>query len=177
VLFSSRLAICWFVFSKKPNLAKRAPFLLQPEPADFKVKVANVDREISQMAGPQLVVPIDNARYALNAGQANTTHVCSSLTGVCCVANARWGSLFDALYGTDIIAETKGLEKGSSYNERRGQVVFERAHAFLDLYAPLFGGAKYADVKVSCHRCMCACVWMILLLRRSVLAAATTTRR
>ena len=100
---------------------------LVPEPDPFKVTTENVDDEIALIAGPQLVVPVDNARYALNA------------------ANARWGSLFDALYGTDVIAEDGGAEKGSGYNPKRGERVFAFTAAFLDEAVPLSEGT-HADV-------------------------------
>ena len=101
---------------------------LQPEGGDFEISTSNVDPEIATVAGPQLVVPVNNARYALNA------------------ANARWGSLYDALYGTDIIPESPGLEKGSSYNPKRGAQVMERAGRILDDAAPLAQGS-HADAK------------------------------
>ncbi len=98
-----------------------------PVGAPFEVTTANVDPEIASLAGPQLVVPVDNPRYALNA------------------ANARWGSLYDALYGTNVIAEDGGATKSGSYNAARGERVIARANAFLDETVPL-AGAKWADV-------------------------------
>lgn len=101
---------------------------LQPEPDDFSVTTGGVDDEITATAGPQLVVPVLNARFALNA------------------ANARWGSLYDALYGTDVISEDDGAEKGTSYNRVRGDKVIAYARKFLDDSVPL-GNGSWAEAK------------------------------
>ena len=100
---------------------------LLPEDDPLTITTSDVDPEISSIAGPQLVVPVDNARYALNA------------------ANARWGSLYDALYGTDVIGEEDGAERGTEYNPVRGSRVVEWAERFLDDVVPLEEGL-YSEV-------------------------------
>jgi malate synthase len=96
---------------------------LLPEGGEFRITTENVDAEIADIAGPQLVVPVNNARYALNA------------------SNARWGSLYDALYGTDVIPEDGGREKGAGYNPARGKAVMDYAGDVLDQAAPLAKGS------------------------------------
>jgi malate synthase len=104
---------------------------LVEEPADFQIETEGVDDEVAVQAGPQLVVPVLNGRFAANA------------------ANARWGSLYDALYGTDVLPEDDGLERGSSYNPKRGAVVIEKARAFLDAHFPLAHGSHAASTGYS----------------------------
>ena len=104
---------------------------LVPEPGKVRISTSKVDSELAKQAGPQLVVPVLNARYALNA------------------ANARWGSLYDALYGTDVIAETKGCEKvgrHGGYNPQRGAKVVAYARHVLDRTAPLRKGSHLDSV-------------------------------
>ena len=113
---------------EKINIKKYSNFLkeigyLKKEGKNFQIKTKNIDNEISTIAGPQLVVPVMNARYALNA------------------ANARWGSLYDALYGTDAISETNGAERGKKYNYLRGEKVISFVRSFLDENVPLKSGS------------------------------------
>ncbi|MEX0619161.1 MAG: malate synthase G [Pseudohongiellaceae bacterium] len=100
---------------------------LLPAPADLVIATTDVDHEIASLAGPQLVVPVTNARYALNA------------------ANARWGSLYDALYGTDVLPQEPGCDKGADYNPARGELVMAQAGEILDEIAPL-EGARHGEV-------------------------------
>jgi malate synthase len=100
---------------------------LLPEGGDFQATTTDVDPEIAEVSGPQLVVPVDNARYALNA------------------ANARWGSLYDALYGTNVISDEDGKERSAGYNPVRGAAVIAQAEAFLDEAASLERG-KFSEV-------------------------------
>lgn len=99
---------------------------LSDEPDDFVISTSSVDPEIAELAGPQLVVPLLNARFAVNA------------------ANARWGSLYDALYGTDVIPRTGAFAPGNEYNDVRGAEVIARGRQLLDLSAPLVSGS-HAD--------------------------------
>ena len=126
----------WLKDGKTRSTAEQKRFLedigyLVPEGDDFSVAVENVDDEIASIAGPQLVVPVDNSRYALNA------------------ANARWGSLYDALYGTDVITEERGCRRTSHYNPVRGAEVIAYVRDFLDRAAPLAIGSHHYAVKYS----------------------------
>ena len=118
---------------EKINIKKYKEFLkkigyLKKTGPNFKIKTKNVDVEISSICGPQLVVPISNPRYALNA------------------ANARWVSLYDSLYGTDVIPETKGALRGKTYNPLRGERVIYYVRNFLDKFIPL-KGKSWKDLK------------------------------
>ena len=120
---------------KKASSKKYLNFLkeigyLKKEGKKFQIQTKNVDKEISTIAGPQLVVPVMNARYALNA------------------ANARWGSLYNALYGTDVISDTKGAARGKKYNFVRGEKVIKYARGILDSYVPLKNGSWKSIKKI-----------------------------
>ena len=109
----------WHLANREYQLGEYRGFLeeigyIMPDGEPFKVTVANADAEITRIAGPQLVVPVDNSRFALNA------------------ANARWGSLYDALYSTDVIPETEGCKRTRRYNPVRGRRVIDYARRFLD---------------------------------------------
>ena len=121
---------------KQDDLASYKSFLfdigyLTPRNANdrFQITTTNVDDEIAKQAGPQLVVPLMNARFTLNA------------------ANARWGSMYDALYGTDAIPETDGCEKTTKYNKKRGDRVIAFTRQFLDQMVPLANGGSHADAR------------------------------
>lgn len=128
----------WHKANPKADFESYKKFLLDvnyllPEGEDFLVNPTAVDEEIATIAGPQLVVPINNARFSLNA------------------ANARWGSLYDALYGTDVIPETAGAEKGKGYNPVRGEKVIAYAAAFLDKALPLKGALHQQVAQYACE--------------------------
>ena len=120
----------WHKANRDANFASYKNFLteigyLVPVGDDFEITPVNVDSEITHQAGPQLVVPIMNARFALNA------------------VNARWGSLYDALYGNDVISEDNGADKSGGYNPVRGQRVIDYGRDFLDMAVPLLGGSHH----------------------------------
>ncbi|MFT5814177.1 MAG: malate synthase, partial [Psychroserpens sp.] len=113
-----------FDFTDYKNFLTRIGYLTTPV-EDFTISTENVDAELATIAGPQLVVPVMNARFALNA------------------VNARWGSLYDALYGSDVISEENGGEKTGSYNPNRGAKVVAFARDFLDQTIPLVKGSHH----------------------------------
>ena len=115
-----------FDFDSYKSFLREIGYLVE-EGDDFEISTANVDAEIAKIAGPQLVVPVMNARFSLNA------------------ANARWGSLYDALYGTDMISEDDGADRGGAYNPVRGDKVIDFSKTFLNDHLPLAEG-KYQDV-------------------------------
>lgn len=124
----------WHKENKEFDPAKYKAFLeeigyLEEEVEDFEISTTNIDDEIAKVAGPQLVVPINNARYAINA------------------ANARWGSLYDAFYGSDIIPEDNGAQKGTTYNPVRGNKVIAKSREFLDMAVPLASGSHHDSTK------------------------------
>ena len=126
----------YHVANKNGDQAQYQAFLkdigyLVDEPEDFNIETQNVEPEIALTAGPQLVVPVSNARFALNA------------------ANARWGSLYDALYGTDVLSEDDGAEKGTQYNPVRGFKVMAYARQFLDKALPLENGSHIESTNYS----------------------------
>jgi malate synthase len=112
--------------SEYVDFLRQISYLL-PRPTDVHVRTQNVDPEIASIAGPQLVVPVDNARYALNA------------------ANARWGSLYDALYGSDVINEDDGAHSKGPYNPKRGEKVITFARELLDTHFPLLEGSHHSS--------------------------------
>ena len=119
-----------FDFNRYQEFLKEIGYL-EPEVEDFKITTTNVDDEVALQAGPQLVVPVNNDRYALNA------------------ANARWGSLYDALYGFDVIGEENGAERKGSYNPLRGEKVVSFAKDFLDQAASLKEGSHKEAIRYS----------------------------
>ncbi|MEL0655486.1 malate synthase G [Pseudoalteromonas issachenkonii] len=126
----------YHIANKTWDSAKYQAFLedigyLVKEPANFEIETQNVEPEVALTAGPQLVVPVSNARFALNA------------------ANARWGSLYDALYGTDVLSEDDGAEKGNTYNPVRGFKVMAYARQFLDKALPLTNGSHIESTNYS----------------------------
>jgi malate synthase len=127
---------------------------LVPEGDAFRITTANVDPEIATIAGPQLVVPVSNARYALNA------------------ANARWGSLYDAYYGTDVISEADGCEKGTRFNAVRGARVIEKAAELLDRVVPLASGRHGNVARYEVDDTVAPAVLRVVLKNEAVTALA-----